>query len=383
MAARRLRYAMIGGGPGAMIGPIHRLAARLDDRWELVAGALSSDPARAARGAVECRIAPERSHADWRALIASEAARGEDRIDAVVIVTPNHLHAAPAVAALEAGFHVICDKPIAATLSDALAIERAAHAAKRAFVLTHTYSGYPMVRMMRAMVSEGRLGTIRTIQLQYAQDWLARTIETGDNKQAAWRTDPARSGAGGALGDIGTHAYHLGGFVTGLQAEAVFSDLSAFGEGRTLDDNAHILLRYAGGAKGMMWLSQIAPGKGNQLRIGVYGSEAGVEWDQENPNQLRYTVIGAPSVTLERGGPGGLGGDATRTPAHHPEGYLEAFAQLYSDAADLIVGFDDPDASGQASMLPGIEDGIEGLRFVAGAVAAHAAERWIERTNWG
>jgi predicted dehydrogenase len=375
---RRLRYAMIGGGPGAMIGPIHRFAARLDDRWELVAGALSSDSERAAQGANECRIDPDRSHADWRALLAAEAARGENRIDAVAIVTPNHLHAAPAIAALEAGFHVLCDKPLAGTLEDAEAIAAAARKAGRVFVLTHTYSGYPMVREMKAMVAAGALGRLRTIHAQYAQDWLT---EASDSKQAAWRTDPARSGAGGALGDIGTHAYHLASFVTGLRAEALCADLSAYGEGRQLDDNAHILLRYPEGVKGMLWASQVAPGKGNQLRLGVYGSEGGVEWDQEHPNQLRFTRFGTPTQILERGGASAYGGYTTRLPPSHPEGYLEAFAQLYTDAADLILAH----AAGEAAptALPGVEDGIEGLRFITAAVASNRKGAWLARAEWG
>jgi predicted dehydrogenase len=383
MTARRLRYAMIGGGPGAMIGPIHRIAARIDDRWELVAGALSSDPARAAEGAAECHIAPERSYADWQTLIATEAQR-PDRIDAVAIVTPNHLHAGPAIAALEAGFHVVCDKPLAASLEDAVAIGRAAEASAATFVLTHTYSGYPMVREMKAMVASGVLGDLRIIQAQYAQDWLTLPVEKEDNKQAAWRTDPSRSGAGGALGDIGTHAYHLASFVTGLRADALCADLSSFGEGRQLDDNAHLLLRYPGGVKGMLWVSQVAPGKGNQLRLGVYGSKGGVEWDQENPNQLRFTRLGEPVAIVERGGATPrYDGYTTRLPGHHPEGYLEAFGQLYSDAADLILAREAGRLpNGAAAALPGIDDGIEGLRFITGAIASHRTGGWLGRDEW-
>ncbi|WIW90398.1 Gfo/Idh/MocA family oxidoreductase (plasmid) [Sphingobium sp. V4] len=382
MTARRLRYAMIGGGPGAMIGPIHRIAARLDDRWELMAGALSSDPQRAAQGAADCRIAPDRSYADWQSLIAAEAARDRDRIDAIVIVTPNHLHAAPAIAALEAGFHVICDKPMASSLDEAQAMARAAQASGRAFILTHTYAGYPMVRQMRAMVKSGLLGQLRIIQAHYAQDWLATPLEQQDNKQAAWRTDPARSGGGGALGDIGTHAYHLASFVTGLQAEALCADLSAFGEGRRLDDNVHLLLRYPDGVRGMLWATQVAPGKGNQLRLSLFGSAGGVEWDQEFPNQLRYTPIGEPSRILERGNDlMGIGGYTTRLPGHHPEGYLEAFAQLYSDAADLILAGDVGCPFFEPS-LPGIEDGVEGMRFIAAALASDRTGAWLPRSAW-
>ncbi|SER55080.1 Gfo/Idh/MocA family protein [Sphingobium sp. YR768] len=382
MTARRLRYAMIGGGPGAMIGPIHRIAARLDDRWELVAGALSSDPQRAAQGAADCRIAPDRSYADWQSLIAAEAARDQDRIDAIVIVTPNHLHAAPAIAALEAGFHVICDKPMASSLDEAQAMARAAQASGRAFILTHTYAGYPMVRQMRAMVQSGLLGKLRIIQAHYAQDWLATPLEQQDNKQAAWRTDPARSGGGGALGDIGTHAYHLASFVTGLQVEALCADLSAFGEGRRLDDNIHMLLRYPDGVRGMLWATQVAPGKGNQLRLSLFGSAGGVEWDQEFPNQLRYTPIGEPSRMLERGNDlMGIGGYTTRLPGHHPEGYLEAFAQLYSDAAEQILALDAA-APSSTPALPGIEDGVEGMRFITAALVSNRRRAWLPRSLW-
>jgi predicted dehydrogenase len=382
MTARRLRYAMIGGGPGAMIGPIHRIAARLDDRWELVAGALSSDPQRAAQGAADCRIAPDRSYADWQSLIAAEAARDQDRIDAIVIVTPNHLHAAPAIAALEAGFHVICDKPMASSLDEAQAMARAAQASGRAFILTHTYAGYPMVRQMRAMVQSGLLGKLRIIQAHYAQDWLATPLEQQDNKQAAWRTDPARSGGGGALGDIGTHAYHLASFVTGLQVEALCADLSAFGEGRRLDDNVHMLLRYPDGVRGMLWATQVAPGKGNQLRLSLFGSAGGVEWDQEFPNQLRYTPIGEPSRMLERGNDlMGIGGYTTRLPGHHPEGYLEAFAQLYSDAAEQILALDAA-APSSTPALPGIEDGVEGMRFITAALVSNRRRAWLPRSLW-
>lgn len=316
-------------------------------------------------------------------MIAAEAARETDRIDAIAIVTPNHLHAAPAIAALEAGFHVICDKPLASTLEDALAIARAVTESRRGFVLTHTYSGYPMVREMKAMVTAGALGKLRTIHTQYAQDWLTQSAEREDNKQAEWRTDPARSGAGGALGDIGTHAYHLASYVTGLRANALCADLSSFGTGRQLDDNAHILLRYDGGVKGMLWASQVAPGKGNQLRLGVYGSEGGVEWNQEQPNQLHFTRFGEPTQIIERGVASPYGGHETRLPPNHPEGYLEAFAQLYTDAADLFLAQDEAREPRQsAGDLPGIDDGLEGLRFIAGAIASCRAGAWLSRENW-
>jgi predicted dehydrogenase len=385
---RRLRLGMIGGGTGSLIGPVHRIAARLDDRWSLEAGAFSSDPGRNRETGRACFLPPDRVHDDWREMIRLEAARGADRLDAVAIVTPNHLHAGPAIAALDAGFHVICDKPLTATWAEAEALAAAVARNDRLFALTHTYSGYPMVRQARRMVQEGLLGTLRVIQVQYAQGWLTEPLETTDNRQAAWRVDPARSGAGGALGDIGTHAFHLANFVSGLEAESILADLSAFGPGRTLDDNVHMLLRYPGGVKGMLWATQVAPGKGNQVRIGVYGTRAGVEWFQEQPNQLRYTPFGEPVQILERAGPdasGETGGRnyLFRVPAHHPEGYLEAFAQLYDDAAELIAAREENRAPDPlASLLPGIEAGMAGMAFVAGAIASHRAEAWLPRERW-
>ena len=382
---RRLRFGMIGGGPGSLIGPVHRIAARMDDRWSLEAGAFSSDAGRNAQAGRELFLPPERVHADWRAMIAAEAARDSDRLDAIAVVTPNHLHADPAIAALDAGFHVLCDKPLAATLEEARAVADAVARSGRLFALTHTYSGYPMVRQARAMVQSGALGRLRVVQVQYAQDWLTRPLEASGHRQASWRTDPARSGAGGALGDIGTHAYHLAGFVSGLQADALLADLSSFGEGRQLDDNVHMLLRYPGGVRGMLWATQVAPGKGNQVRLGLYGSDAGLEWHQKQPNQLRHCRHGAPVEILERGGAdGGFGGYATRLPGHHPEGFLEAFAQLYADAAELISAeLEGRAPAASATLLPGIEAGVDGMRFVAGAVASGRTQSWLERQQWG
>lgn len=378
---RRLRYAMIGGGPSSFIGPVHRIAARIDDRWELVAGAFSSDPARSARAGVECHIAPERAYPGWQAMIATEAARAaDDRIDAVAIVTPNHLHAAPAIAALEAGFHVICDKPLATSVDEGHRIAEAVSRSGRQFVLTHVYAGYPMVREMRRLVRSGALGTIRIIRAEYAQDWLTQPLEREGNKQAEWRSDPHRSGPAGALGDIGTHAFHLATFVTGLEAEAMCADLSSFGAGRQLDDNAHILLRYPNGVRGTLWASQVAPGRGNRLWLGVYGSEGGVEWSQEEPNTLRFTRIGEAPQMIERGSLACTAGNyLTRAPGGHPEGWLEAFAQIYTDAADLIL------ASPQdrtASLAPQIEAGLEGMAFISGALKSNARQGWLAREEW-
>jgi predicted dehydrogenase len=372
--ARRLRLGMVGGGRGAFIGAVHRIASRIDDRWELVAGALSSDAGRARDSAADLGIAPDRAYASYEEMARAEAAR-PDGIDAVAIVTPNHMHAGPAVAFLEAGIHVICDKPLAATPDQADAIARAARAAKARFVLTHNYTGYPLMRQAREMVARGDLGTIRLVQAEYAQDWLTESVEATGNKQAGWRTDPAQAGAG-ALGDIGTHAFNLLSFVTGLRAQALLADLQSFGPGRRVDDNAHVLLRFEGGARGMLWASQVAPGNENGLRLRVYGTKGGLEWGQENPNAMTFAPFGEPKRILTRGG-AGLGGGtspSTRIPPGHPEGYLEAFATLYADAADLIAGTSD------GALLPGIEDGLEGMWFIAACQRSSAAGgEWVER----
>ena len=362
----RLRLGMVGGGQGAFIGGVHRIAARLDGQWDLVAGALSSDAARAHASAAELGIAADRSYASFEAMAQAEATR-DDGIDAVAIVTPNHMHAGPAVAFLKAGIHVICDKPLAATMEQAQEIAQAAETSGALFFLTHNYTAYPLIRQARQMVAEGALGDIRVVQVEYAQDWLT---EPADNKQADWRTDPARSGAGGCVGDIGTHAYNLACFVTGLKADSLAADLQAFVEGRQVDDNVHVMLRFAGGARGMLWASQVAVGNENGLRLRVHGTRGGIEWAQENPNQMTYTRFGEPKQILTRGGAGAnaAGLAPTRIPPGHPEGYLEGFATLYSEAAEAIRIA--KNATGQATLVPGIEDGLAGMRFIAGCIAS-------------
>ncbi len=302
-------------------------------------------------------------------------------MDAVAIVTPNHLHCAQAQAFLDAGFHVICDKPLTSRLEDAVALAETVRRTGQIFVLTHTYSGYPLVRHAREMVRSGALGELRVVQVEYAQDWLGRPIEAEGQKQAAWRVDPAQAGPGGALGDIGTHAFHLVSFVTGLQATALCADLSSFVKGRKLDDNAHVLLRYEGQARGMLWASQVAAGNENALRIRIYGSTAGLEWAQEEPNRLIFTPLGEPARTITRGSPavGADGAYATRVPPGHPEGWIEAFAQLYRDAAELIrARIEGQAADPRACLLPTVEDGVKGMRFVTAAVASHdAGGSWV------
>lgn len=360
----KLRLGMVGGGQGAFIGGVHRIAARLDDRWELVAGALSSDPARANASAKELGIA--RSYASYADMAVAEAAR-DDGIHAVAIVTPNHMHAGPAAAFLRAGIHVICDKPLAATVAQAAEIEEAARGSQARFFLTHNYTGYPLIRHARDMIARGDLGNLRIVQAEYAQDWL--TVET-HNKQADWRTDPTQAGAG-AIGDIGTHAFNLLSFVTGLRPEALSAELHSFVAGRQVDDNAHIRLRFAGGAKGQVWASQVAVGHENDLRLRVYGDKGSIEWRQENPNEMRFARFGEPPITLTRGTAVTAG---TRIPPGHPEGYLEGFANLYSDIADAISG------AGSADLVPDISAGLDGMWFITACQESHAKDgAWVQK----
>src|SRR4051812_10151965 len=329
---RRLRLGMVSGGRGAFIGAVHRIAARLDDRWELVAGALSSDPERARASAADLFIAPDRSYADFAEMARAEAAR-ENGIDAVAIVTPNHLHHPAARAFLDAGIHVICDKPMTATVAQAEDLVAAVQASGRLLALTHNYTGYPMVRHARELAAAGELGTIRVVQAEYPQDWLTTSLEETGQKQAAWRTDPAQTGGGGCIGDIGTHAFNLTEFVTGLHCTQIAADLTSFVPGRRVDDNVNMLLRFSSGARGMLWASQVAPGHENGLRLRVYGDRAGIEWHQEHPTPLRFARLGEPPQLITRNGPGSgpASAHASRVPAGHPEGYLEGFAQIYAD----------------------------------------------------
>ena len=375
-AARRLRLGMVGGGRGAFIGNVHRIAARLDGQYDLVAGALASDPERARASALDLGIAPDRAYDDFAAMARAEASR-PDRIDVVSIVAPNHVHHAAARAFLDAGFHVICDKPLTRTLEEAEDLAAAVARRGKLFVLTHNYTGYPMVRQAREMVAAGELGTVRVVQVEYPQDWLTVRLEETGQKQAEWRTDPARSGAGGCVGDIGTHAFNLAEFVTGLRCEALAADLSTFVPGRRLDDNAQMMLRFAGGARGLLWASQVAPGNENALRLRVFGEKGGLEWAQEHPNHLRWSQFEQPSAVMTRGGngAGAAAAHATRLPAGHPEGYLEGFAQIYRDTAELIRAAQDGQTPDPAcTLVPGIAEGVRGVRFIAAAVASSRAD---------
>ncbi|MEY3308083.1 MAG: hypothetical protein RLZZ413_2121 [Pseudomonadota bacterium] len=371
----RLKLGMVGGGQGAFIGAVHRIAARLDGKWDLVAGAFSSDPLRAATSAAELGIAPDRAYADYARMAKTEALR-PDGIDAVAIVTPNHLHAAVATAFLKAGIAVICDKPMTATLAEAQELADLVVRTGVPFVLTQTYTGYPMVREARALVECGAVGQVRHVQVEYLQDWLVGPVEQTGQKQAIWRMDPKLSGEGGCIADIGTHAANLACFVTGLELSEVLADLTAFGPGRQLDDNAAVLLRFATGAKGMIWASQIAPGTKNALRLRIAGDRGGLAWDQEQPELLEFTPAGEPTRLLRRGGDSVA--TPTRVPAGHPEGYLEAFATLYCDAATLLskAGFDT--RATREERLPGAYDGLLGMRFVSSCVRSSAkGGQWI------
>ncbi len=374
-ASGKIRLGMIGGGQGAFIGEVHRIAARLDNRYELVAGAFSSNAERARDSAAELGIASDRAYLDYEKMASAEAGR-DDGIEAAIIVTPNHLHFAPARAMLEAGIHVICDKPLTSSLAQAEQLKQLVDKTGLLFAVTYNYSGYPMVRQAREMVAAGKLGLIRLVQVEYPQDWLATNIEADGHKQAAWRTDPEQAGSGGSIGDIGTHAFHLAEFVSGLEVDSLLADLSSFVAGRRLDDNAHILLRYADGARGSLWSSQVALGHENGLRIRIYGDNAALEWFQEEPNKLSYTVLEAPTQIITRGSPaaGLSAGLGSRIPAGHPEGFLEGFANVYRDFADLIVACrEGRSADINNTLVPTIADGLKGVHFIETAVASSQA----------
>ena len=378
-AGHRIRLGMVGGGHGAFIGAVHRFAARLDGEFELVAGALSSDPDRALASGRALGIPVDRTYGSFVEMAGREARR-PDGIEAVAIVTPNHLHFAPAKLFLEAGVHVICDKPLTATLDEAEELARIARRSGKLFVLTHNYTGYPMVRQARTMVASGEVGEVRVVQAEYAQDWLTERAEDGGSKQAEWRTDPRRSGAGGCIGDIGTHAYNLVSFVTGLELESLCADLSALVPARALDDNAHVLLRFRGGARGMLWASQVAVGNENRLVLRVYGTKGGLEWSQEQPNQLCYTPYGRPRQMITRNGSGADDASrrVSRIPAGHPEGYLEAFANIYAEAARAIRAARNGTARDPDVVFPTVEDGVEGVAFVDACVRSSAGgASWI------
>lgn len=376
--SRRIRLGMVGGGEGSFIGAAHRVAARLDDGYELVAAALSSNAARAQSSGATLHLAPDRCYADYREMAKAEGARS-DGIDAVAIVTPNHLHVPVARYFLEHGIHVICDKPLGISVAEVEDLLQRVQRSGLMFMVTHTYSGYPMVRHARELVQQGAVGDVRVVQVEYAQDWLAEPLELTGQKQAAWRSNPALAGPAGALGDIGTHAFHLAEYVTGLRTEALCAGLNTFVPGRTLDDDVQVMLRFQGGARGMLWASQVAVGNSNRLQLRVYGSKGGLHFDHAKQDQLVYSKLGAAEQTIYRGSvaAGSSAAAATRLPAGHPEGFFEAFAHLYREFA---TSWQQHQAgSSQTTNYPDIADGLRGMAFIDSTLKSSVAgSLWVD-----
>ncbi|MCP3689039.1 MAG: Gfo/Idh/MocA family oxidoreductase [Gammaproteobacteria bacterium] len=376
---RQIRLGMVGGGQGAFIGAVHRIAARLDNRFQLVAAALSSNPQRALASGEELGLASDRNYDNFNSMARAESGR-EDGIDVVSIVTPNHVHFAAAKAFLEAGIHIICDKPLVTSAAEARELSALAKDKGLLFAVTYNYSGYPMVRQARELATSGTLGELRVVQVEYPQDWLTTAAETTGLKQAEWRTDPQRAGSGGCIGDIGSHAYHLACYVSGLKLESLCAELTTFVEGRQLDDNAQIMLRFEGGARGLLWSSQVAPGNENGLRLRLYGSEGGLEWKQENPNQLWYTPFSQPTQLITRSGNGAsdCANRLSRIPPGHPEGYLEGFANIYSEVAEALQARIQGSTLDTAVDFPTVDDGVLGVEFIEAAVASSGAgAKWV------
>ncbi len=379
----RIRYGMVGGGPGAFIGEVHRMAASLDGEYTLVAGAFSSDPAKSSAQGVELRLDPARVYESWEAMAEGEARLPEgERIQAVVIVTPNYLHYPVAKAFLEAGVHVICDKPLTLTVEEAEILCRLTEEANRVFCVTHNYTGYPLVKEARARVASGELGEVRKVVVEYSQGWLSTLLEAEGQKQAEWRADPARAGISSALGDIGTHAHNLVEYVTGDRVTRVFADLGTVVEGRTLEDDATVLFRLGGGARGLLFASQIAVGERNHLRLRVYGTKGALDWCQEDPNDLGLLEPDGSERILHTGG-GTLSEAAqahTRLPGGHPEGFIEAFANLYRNVAGTIrlVEGVPGDGSGHVGDFPTVADGARGVHFIHACVESGRTRTWVD-----
>ena len=376
---RKLRMGMVGGGPGAFIGPVHRIAAELDGRIELVAGAFSQSAERSRAAGESYRIQADRAYADFRQMLESEQKR-PDPIDFVAIVTPNHLHLPVAVAALDAGFPVMSDKPATATYAEAVALEAKVRESGLPYGLTHTYAGYALVREARALCASGELGPIRKIAVEYLQGWLSRPIETTGQKQAAWRSDPALSGPGGCIGDIGVHAFHLLEYVTGLAVVSLNASLLSVVPTRKVDDDCTAMLKLNNGATGTLIASQVAAGEGNGLQLRIYGEIGSLEWRQEDPNRLRVKWLDRPEEIRHAAG-SYLTQDAravTRLPGGHPEGYLEAFAVLYREFADALEAWQAGRKNPVPPTLPGIVAGVRGMRFIDRAIESSHRQSWIE-----
>jgi predicted dehydrogenase len=376
--SRKLRMGLVGGGPGAFIGPVHRIAAELDGRIELVAGAFSSSPEKSRAAGASYRIDPERAYGSYEEMIAKEKQRA-DGIDFVVIATPNSTHLPVAKAALEAGIAVMSDKPATATYDEVLELEKVVKKAGIPYGLTHTYAGYSLVRDARALCAAGEIGPVRKVVVEYLQGWLSESIEDSGQKQASWRVDPKLNGPGGCIGDIGTHAFHLLEYITGLDVTALQGTLRSVVEGRKVDDDCTALLKLSNGAQGILLASQIAAGEGNGLRIRVYGEKASLHWQQENPNTLTVRRSSGPDETRHASG-GYLSADAravTRLPGGHPEGYFEAFAVLYREFADWLEAWRASKAEPPAT-LPGIRAAVRGMRFIERAIESNKTGEWVE-----
>jgi predicted dehydrogenase len=377
----KIRYGMVGGGEGAFIGAVHRMAAALDGDYQLVCGAFSSDAERNRRSAAGLGLDSARAYPTLDALLAAEATLPEDqRMQVLAIVTPNHLHAPAAIAALDAGFHVMSEKPMALDLAESLAIEAAIARSGKLYGLTFTYSGYPLVEEARVRVARGDLGAIRLVQVEYSQGWLSQPIDRDGQKQAEWRTDPARAGLGGCLGDIGTHAFQLVEHVSGLTVEELSAELTTHVPGRRLDDDVAALLRLEGGARGVLKASQIAAGDENGLRLRIHGEKGGLDWSQMEPNTLTLRWLDRPAEIVRAGGPGldPLTTARLRTPAGHPEGYIEAFANLYRSFGRAVrAGATAPPPRGTADWFPSITDGLRTMTFVEAMIANSAGDaKW-------
>jgi predicted dehydrogenase len=365
---------MVGGGPGAFIGAVHRMAAALDGEFELVAGAFSSNAERSQESGAELGLDPARVYPSFDAMADGEAALpADERIEAVAIVTPNHVHHAAAKAFLERGIHVVCDKPLTTTVEDADELVRLASERGLVFGVTHNYTGYPMVKEARARVASGALGPIRKVVVEYSQGWLRTLLEAEGQKQAAWRGDPAQAGVSSALGDIGSHAHNLVRYVTGLEVTRLFADLGTVVEGRLLEDDATVILELEGGVRAVLLASQISTGERNHLRLRVYGADGALDWLQEEPNRLRLVDPAGDETVFYRGSPslGPAAQHATRIPGGHPEGFIEAFANIYRGVAGAIRGHETMD-------FPTVEDGAIGVHFIHEAVRSGREGRWVE-----
>ena len=371
----KIKLGMVGGGEGAFIGEVHRIAARMDERFQLCAGALCSDPERSLKSALDLGLPEDRSYSDYKEMAISESQR-DDGINFVSIVTPNHLHHPIAKAFLEVGINVICDKPMTMNSEEAQELIDISESSDLIFAVTYNYSGYPLIREAREIIKKGDLGSIRIIKVEYIQDWLTEPIEKTGQKQASWRVDPKKSGIGGSIGDIGTHAFHLAHFVTQQLPNKISADLSCFVEGRELDDNAHILMRYESGAKGMIWSSQVAPGNENNLKIQIYGEKGGLIWQQESPNELILNLLNQPSKRLTRGSSfvGDQSARLTRIPAGHPEGYLEGFANIYREVADEFSAKISGKPISKDILYPTSKEGLYGVSFIEAAIESNSKD---------